>query len=354
MTTKERMRTALTGGMPDRIPFTTYKGVIAAKEGFDDLIEQGLGFMESCNVYRVATPNVEVVHEDETVDAIPTRVVRYKTPVGELWYRARAEPGYWSSWKIEHMIKDVQDYKVLEFIIRDAEYSPDYDAYRNAEDNMGDTGIVMAWTDRVPIQRLWIEYTGIERLSYDLQDNLSIVEGIMEAMRDKTREAWEIVAESPTEFIWCPDNITGEVVGPPLFRKYCTPWYEELVELMHGAGKRVLCHMDGMMGRLTDCVADTPLDIVEAFTPPPDGDLPLTVALQAWRKQVVSINFPSSLHLADEQEIRESTREILREAAPGNGFVIGVTENIPWSIGTRSLAIIADTINEFGECPLGC
>jgi hypothetical protein len=352
MTAKERIYTALMGGMPDRVPFTIYRGVVTAESGFDDLIAQGMGFLASCRVYSIRQPNLEVTQKDEVVDGIPTKVVRYKTPAGEIWQRIRQEPGYGSNWRVEHFIKDVKDYDVLEFIIRDMEFSPNYDAYRRAAQAMGDNGIVTVWTDRVPIQHLWILYTGIERLSIDLNENLAVVERVMEAMMDKAREVWAIIADSPAQFVWCPDNITGEMTGPPLFDKYCIPYYREITDIMHSKGKRVLAHMDGMMGWLADSVRRTGLDIIEAFTPPPDGNLPLAEARKAWQDKVISINFPSSVHLEEPEAIRDMTLKLLREAAPGNGFIIGVTENVPKSVGTRSLSVIAETINEYGDCPI--
>jgi hypothetical protein len=352
MTIKDRICTALMGQMPDRVPFTIYRGVVTAEKGFDDLIAQGMGFMASCRVYNTRHPNVEISQEEQVLNGVSTKVVRYKTPVGEIWQRSRIEPGYGSSWNVEHFIKDVRDYEVLEFFVRDMEYSPNYDAYRKVEGSLGDTGIVMAWTERVPIQRLWIQYTGIERLSVDLNENLPAVERVMEAMIDKARELWDIVAGSPAEFVWCPDNITGEMTGPPLFDKYCIPYYREVVDVMHKSGKRVLCHMDGMMRWLAESVRETDLDVIEAFTPPPDGNLPLAEARKAWQDKVISINFPSSVHIADPGTIRDVTLQLLREATPGNGFVIGVTENVPKSVGTRSLSVIADTISKYGTCPI--
>ena len=352
MTTKERIHAALMGQMPDRVPLTTYKGVVTAEDGFDDLIARGLGFLSSCHLHRLGHPNVETSQDDSVVDGVPTRMVRHRTPVGEIWQRSQQEPGYGSFWTVDYFIKDVEDYKVLEFIIRDTKLSPNYDAFRQAEESMGDNGIVMAWTEKVPIQRLWIQYTGIERLSIDLNENLSVVEGVLEAMVDKNREAWNLIADSPAQFVWCPDNITGAMTGPPLFDKYCIPYYNEIADVMHSKDKRILCHMDGMMRWLVDSVRETDLDVIEAFTPPPDGDLPLAEAREAWQGKAISINFPSSVHIFEPEEIKAMTRKLLREAAPGNGFIVGVTENVPKSVGTRSLSIILDTINEYGTCPI--
>ncbi len=105
MTTKERICTALTGGMSDRIPFTVYRNIAYMEDDLDDLMARGMGFMTSCHVYGARSPNVEMTVEDEVLGGTPTRIVRYKTPVGEIWQRSRTEPGYGSSWSVEHFIK---------------------------------------------------------------------------------------------------------------------------------------------------------------------------------------------------------------------------------------------------------
>jgi len=353
MTTKERICIALTGQMPDRVPFTAYIGLASgSQEEIDKLVAQGMGFVTSWAPYSARHRNVEIIQKDEVPGDIPTRVTIYKTPIGEIQQRHRTEHGYGSSWRIEHIIKDVKDYKVLEFIIRDVEYTADYEPYGGIEASLGDSGIAMASIGRVPIQRLWIEYTGIERLSMDLYDNPSAVESVLEAMMDKSREVWNIVADSPSQFVWCPDNITGVITGPPLFDRYCVPYYNEVADIMHRKGKRLLCHMDGMMRRLVNSVQKTRLDIIEAFNPPPDGDLSVAETRKYWQGKVISINFPSSVHIAKPETIRDVTLQLLRESAPGNGFVIGVTENIPASVGIRSLSVIAETINKHGNCPI--
>jgi len=100
------------------------------------------------------------------------------------------------------------------------------------------------------------------------------------------------------------------------------------------------------MASLVACVAETPIDIIEAFTPPPDGNLPLDRARDAWRGKAIWINFPSSVHLAEPERIKQVTREIVAQAAPGNAFALSVTENIPASVGARSLRAIAEALAE--------
>jgi hypothetical protein len=41
------------------------------------------------------------------------------------------------------------------------------------------------------------------------------------------------------------------------------------------------------------------------------------------------INYPSAWHLRSEQGVYEGALQLIDEAAPGNGFIIGITEDVP-------------------------
>jgi hypothetical protein len=114
---------------------------------------------------------------------------------------------------------------------------------------------------------------------------------------------------------------------------------------MHKAGKRTMNHMDGRLRILLDAIGEADLDIVEAFTPPPNGNLSVSEARRRWKGKVLSINFPSSVHLSDNRTIRETTLSLLDEAAPGDGFVVGITEDVPAFVIERSFRTIAKTLN---------
>lgn len=348
MTIKERIYTALRGQMPDRVPWTIYRGLLPENETSRKLRSLGLGLVLNHGCYTANTPNVQVEDKQEGEYHVRT----YHTPSGNLSQKTRTEPGYGSSWTKEHLIKKPSDYEILKFIIEDAVYEPNYQSFIEATSNVGEDGIVMTSVKRMPFQRLWIQFAGIERLSIDLHENRSAVESVLETMMEKDREIWDIVADSPAEFVWCPDNITGVVTGPELFERYHAPYYREVADVMHSKDKRVVVHMDGMMKSLVEPVSKLNIDVIEAFTPPPDGDLSLASARSAWKDRVIWINFPSSVHIAKPQQIQGTTKRLLSQAVPGDRFLVGVTENIPSTAWEQSLSVITETINRYGICPL--
>ncbi|MGQ9733159.1 MAG: uroporphyrinogen decarboxylase family protein [Candidatus Zipacnadales bacterium] len=339
MTLRKQIEAALRLEPVERVPFTCYEGLLPA----DANNIQGLGVVRTGAPYSMEAPSVGFATESFD-DGSQLWIVN--TPGGTLTQRSRAEPGYGSQWKTEYLIKRPADYEILAWWMEDTHVIPAVEAWIERRDDLGERGIMLASLPRAPFQRLWIEFTGIERLSYDLHDHPERVNRVLEALARLSRDAAQVIAESPAEFVWLPDNITGEITGHTLFRERLAPYYLEIAEILHAAGKRLVCHMDGMMRPLKQAVAETTIDIIEAFTPPPDGNLPLEEARATWQDKALWINFPSSVHLATPERIREVTRELIYQGGTQPGFLIGVTENIPAVVGTQSLEAIAEALSE--------
>ena len=71
------------------------------------------------------------------------------------------------------------------------------------------------------------------------------------------------------------------------------------------------------------------LDVVEAFTPPPMGNLSLSEARKLWKDKVISLNFPESIFVEGKKSISKLLLKLLKEAYPGNNFMITITESMP-------------------------
>jgi hypothetical protein len=130
------------------------------------------------------------------------------------------------------------------------------------------------------------------------------------------------------------------MTGPPLFRKYQSPYYGAICDILLPAGKLPCCHMDGMLRQIADAIAETPLPVMEAFTPPPDGNLSVREARERWPQKALWLNFPSSVHMREPLEVERVTRELVSEAGDGSGLLVGITENMPAAVGCRSLQAI--------------
>ena len=112
------------------------------------------------------------------------------------------------------------------------------------------------------------------------------------------------------------------------------------------------CHLDADNKLWAKEVGDSGLDWIEAFTPAPDTDMTVAEARKMWHGKVLFINFPSSVHLEKASVIEETTKQILKEAAPGDRFIVGITENVPENRWRESFYTILKTINRYGKLPI--
>ena len=346
-TPRERLIAALKGETPDRIPFSCYHSIVPQSEAVRrELFELGLVSLNRLPPFRFCYRNVEFIQEDKTENGEPVRVKTFKTPVGVIWQENVFDPGYHSEWPVKHYVTKPEDYDILEYVFRDEYYEPDLEGFLAADREYGPNSLAIPRAADPPYQELWRRFTGLERFCFDLNDHPGKIASIFEAMDDRRRRMWEIAATIPCDFCCSGGNISEDMVGPSVFKKYVATHLAEEARIMHKAGKRTMNHMDGRLRILLDAIGDSDVDIVEAFTPPPNGNLSVTDARKRWKGKVLSINFPSSVHLSDNRTIRETTLSLLDEAAPGNGFVVGITEDVPAFVIERSFRTIAETLNE--------
>jgi len=150
---------------------------------------------------------------------------------------------------------------------------------------------------------------------------------LVESLARCYRRQLEIAAGSPAEVVWLGDNITGTIVSPRVFQKYCKPIYDFDCAVLRQAGKISFAHFDGVNRPLRECIAGVALDVIEAFTPPPMEDMTVAEARRAWPDKVLSLNVPSNLFHLPAAEIERHVRQYVEEGGDKGRFIVGCTED---------------------------
>jgi hypothetical protein len=353
MTARERIEAALHGEWADRVPLSIYWNMLPRGDAERCLRNEGWAVVEWIRPYRVEMPHVEVWAREFYRDGVLNRREVVRTPVGEVSSVLQRDRGYGTSWwRVEHYVKRPEDYGVLEYMIRDTHYVPDYDGMRLAQERWGEDGYIFCQVLNVPMHHMMYELMGIERFSLDLHERPDDFFRLHDLLWDRHREAFGIAADSPAEYVVCGSNFHQDMIGASRFEQYYIPYLDEFADCLHGAGKLAGCHLDAPMRKLLDAVAGSRIDVVEALTPPPTCDVTVAEARTALPDKVLWINFPSSAHVFTREEIQAQTDRILREAAPGDRFLIGVTEDIPEGAWRNSLRVISRVIADKGALPL--
>jgi len=349
MEVAERIKVVLSGGQPDMIPWTIYSSLLPRGSFERELRGMGLGLNVGCSVYKMTMPNVRVENRTQGDFVYMT----YHTPVGEVTTKIRTGlkwqfPG--GSAKVEHPIKGVHDIGVMKFMIEDLICEPDYGGYRQAEEELGADGVMTCWAGYTPLTEIIINYMGFRTFALMLMRYPEIIDELVKALDRKLIETLSIIANSPVEIVSVGDNVDGVFISPNLFEKYY--YYNKYVGMLKEKGKTVISHMDGRLRVLKNQIAMTKLDAIEAFTPPPMGDLSLKEAKNAWGDKIIWMNYPEEIFLREPEEIRAFTIGLLEEIAPGKGFIIGITEDINPYHFKKGMRIITETLYRYGDLPI--
>lgn len=350
MNARERLQRIFEGELVDRVPFALKGWRIGQGEDERRLRNEGMHILDARSVYSVTTPNVATETHGFNRDGIWYKQTLVKTPLRELSSLTRQSGG--TTWRIERLFKGPEDYPALRYLINDRRYQASYEGYLRAEAEVGADAYFKTGAPGCALHDIIYELMGIDAFAVEWAERRDEVLVLEQAMIANERQAFEIVAQSPARLVQCGGNYSPAVLGKERFVAHVLPHWEEACAVLHRGGKLVGCHLDADNRLWAAEVGASPLDWIEAFTPAPDTDMTMAEARQAWPGKVQFINFPSSVHLASAEVIAATTRQLLRESAPGDRFVIGITENVPEHRWRESYATILRTVNECGRLPI--
>ena len=344
-TPRERVLAALHRQPVDQVPFTVYQSKIPQCAVERRLRTEGL-----CLVHRGVPALTSSSHNcawrtcTYTENGRPRRRTEIETPAGRLWQVD--EPAGFTSWTLARLFKGPEDYAPLLALVRDTRHAPNYEAFAAAERWMGDDVILRANVGAQPLHQVMIHWMGIETFAVEWAERRDEVLRLVRALEDNLRQVFPLLADSPITHANFGGNEVPEVMGPPRYREFCLPLVRECAEFLHRKGKLLGTHLDGNNRPWARDVAEAPFDYIEAFTPAPDTDMTLREALDAWPDKVLWINFPSSLHLADLDTIRRTTRELIAAAAGTDRLIVGITEDVPPDRWQANFLAISEAIRE--------
>jgi hypothetical protein len=340
-TPRKRVETALHGGCGDSVPFTMYECMIPQTSEEREMRNRGMCIVDRRSVFKTHRPNVKVTEVPYREEGRKLVRTHFETPVGTV--SLLIQRAGFTTWVHERMFRSPDDYKVIEFLIRDEVYEENYAAYAGAEEASGGDSILRAQIGLEPLQELISgRLIGMEAFCFEWMERRDEILKLYEALVEKRREVYPLVAESPASHTNYGGNVVPEVIGLETFREYYLPHYNEAAEIMHKHGKLIGCHFDANCRLLAEAIASTDLDYIEAFTPSPDTDMTMAEARMAWPDKVLWINFPSSQHVLDDKTVEEVAYGLAEQVGDPRGFLVGITEDMPADRWQHSCSAIMD------------
>lgn len=288
-------------------------------------------------------------------------ITEYRTPKGtvstkHVWLEDMRSGGVQSPQLQEHIIKSVEDYPVVEYLLEHTEYLPDYQIIQDVMTEVGDDGIIIGGAGWSPIHALMNDYIGYNECFFHMVDYPEEFARLLQVLKERTWEIKQIAARSPAEILMIDCNWSDTITSPPLFHKYFVPILQELVDFMHRHGKLTTCHVDGDMKRLLEQFVETGVDIAEAIAPHPLCNYTLAEAREVLGSRMTiwgGIPTPLFTNAYTDEQFDEYVRGIFRTIAPGDHFILAMGDNIPADGVFERAFRVTELVEELGDLPIG-
>jgi len=362
----ERINAILHDEMPDQVPFAPYDNLMPRGSFERELRNRGMGLCTRISTIGASMPNVTI---EQRADG-DTMLNIYHTPDGDVSTRTKSGLGRINDAQvveIEGMIKDVDDYDPVIFMLEDTVFSVDNSLYYDTVRDLGSDGIVRDYAldfEAAPygaVRRYFGEINNLERWVYAQMDHPDHFAALLEAQTRRDERRLAMMVYSPAEFLglgW----LEG-IWSPAQFKKYELPFYQKWVSYFQSKSKICALHCDATksMRGYKDLIAQVGFKVIEAYTPPPVGELSLAEVRRAWREDtVIWVNFPETIFYSGYEVTNQYTIDLLHSDAPGDHLVISFTEMGLWGalndeteriFKTGTLAVM-DAIEEHGKVPI--
>lgn len=370
MTHRERIWAAIRGEPMDRIPWAPrwelwYEA--AKRDGrlpgkyrgwsfFDVTRDVRMGIKGNRGpLYRSEWCGVEVrvrTKGDETL-------TEYETPVGTVSTLFRITPDLERQGvrgrELGHMIERQEDYGPVLFIVEHTRLIPTPEEFLAYEESIGEDGVAMAESGDCPAHRIMREFTGYQSFYYELCDHPHQIEELIEALTEQGEQILQLAVESPAQIIRHDGNYDAQLTPPPIYEKFFLDWFQHFTDTLHAAGKVISTHTDGHNDGLMELILESGFDIAEAFTPPPMTRISVAEARALWGDRITIWGGIASTMMSvsmPEEEFEAHVRQVLREAAPGDHFILGTGDNVPTDSSLERIQRVTELVEELGSYPL--
>jgi len=399
MTHRERMIAAISGDMPDRIPYapridTWYASRKATKTlpepyanyEMDDICRaEGWGLYKVTADYLYIKDSVEDIaltslglyappHAAfkfkfqnqigvETEQNGDTVLVTYHTPIGSVsacmeYNEQMQKDGVTYPWVRERLIKNYEDWKIVASVFDHLEVVPNYDQYLNIKNKIGDAGVQACQSSDASSPMHHIQKTFFNPTDFYIyyRERSLDMETFAESIANYYHQVLDILVKSPAEIVEWGGNFDATITFPPYFEKEILPWLKKASEALRPAGKYLLAHCDGENQGLMALIKNSGIDAAESVCPYPMTRLHLHEYYEQWSDKITIVGgIPAEFlvkELTSEDEFKDYINYLFKAVAPGRRFFAGITDATPASADFDRLRMLNDMFESAPGLPL--
>lgn len=370
MTERERFLSVLKGVTPDRVPWFADMGQwYRSKDGKQwHLFSINNRTREMADLHKEikAAWYIEVgaLHEEYYEDGVTrereligdTAVETYKTPIGSISMTRKWSPISFS-WDITKlMVENEEDLKILTYAIERKKFKPKYEDWELIEETGKDIGLGFPSLGFTGLGSLISYYMRVENTIYMHYDNPGLLKSFIDTYNKKHLELVDLYCKGPAPHMIFTDNLSSDIQPPSLFKEYSYGHYKDIADHFHAAGKTVSAHIDGRMNGILELVANAGIDVGDALTPAPTGDLtPAEIRRQAGNMVLMGGISPVMwLPQTSEKDFIAHVREWLDLRKISNRLVLSSGDQVPTGTELKRVKLVYDLVEEYGRYDNSC
>ena len=191
---------------------------------------------------------------------------------------------------------------------------------------------------------------GFNNFAMGLIRNPKLVTAVFEKVAAIQYSALDQVLALPqVGAVWVVDDVaynSGPIISVKHLEQFVFPWYKEMARRCHEAGRLFFLHTDGKLDALLPSFFNMGLDVVQPIDPT-CNDIVEIKKKTAGKLTIVGNVSNELLQEGTPEEVRAYTRMLLREVAPGGGFMLGSGNSVPdWAQYENYQAMRETVLNE--------
>lgn len=173
---------------------------------------------------------------------------------------------------------------------------------------------------------------GFTNFAMNLRRDPKLVQAVFEKVAAIQYSALDEVLKMPhVGAIWVVDDVaynSGPIISLAHYEQYVFPWYKEMARRAHEKGLLMIMHSDGKLDKLLPLLIDTGIDLIQPIDPTCNDIVEIKKKV-AGRLAVAGNVSNEMLQESEASEIVDYTNYLLKNVAPGGGFLLGSGNSVP-------------------------
>jgi uroporphyrinogen decarboxylase len=197
---------------------------------------------------------------------------------------------------------------------------------------------------------------GFTELMLSFGDCPALVEGLVELSVEANLAMAKEVAARGADFVFTGDDYASArqpFISPNHFRRFLEPGLKRVIGGFKDLGLRVIKHTDGNVRPILDMIVDSGIDCLDPIDPIGGMDMAEMKAKYGSRIALKgNVDCARTLTFGSVREVIEETREVIRKAAPGGGFILSSSNSIHSAVQPGNYLAMLQALRMYGKYPI--